>query len=114
MILVPLIDLKSLARVCSRRCRDFKSAALVRPVFGPLCGWLAMLPLTAILAAVPQPSAMPHRRISRMSPATSLTLSVRIERWPIAGSFTIARGAKTEAIVVVAEVSDGVHTGRGE
>jgi L-alanine-DL-glutamate epimerase-like enolase superfamily enzyme len=49
-----------------------------------------------------------------MSPATSLTLSVRIERWPIAGSFTIARGAKTEAIVVVAEVSDGVHTGRGE
>lgn len=49
-----------------------------------------------------------------MSPATSLTLSVRIERWPIAGSFTIARGAKTEAIVVVAEITDGVHTGRGE
>ena len=49
-----------------------------------------------------------------MTPATSLTLSVRIERWPISGSFTIARGAKTEAIVVVAAVSDGVHTGRGE
>src|SRR5688500_13199775 len=28
MILVPLIDLKSLTRVCSRWCRDFKSAAL--------------------------------------------------------------------------------------
>jgi L-alanine-DL-glutamate epimerase-like enolase superfamily enzyme len=41
-------------------------------------------------------------------------LSVRIERWPIAGLFTIARGAKTEAVVVVAEVSDGVHSGRGE
>jgi L-alanine-DL-glutamate epimerase-like enolase superfamily enzyme len=49
-----------------------------------------------------------------MTPATSLTLSVRIERWPIAGSFTIARGAKTEAIVLVAEVGDGVHVGRGE
>ena len=49
-----------------------------------------------------------------MSTATSLTLSVRIERWPIAGTFTIARGAKTEAIVVVAEVGDGVHVGRGE
>jgi L-alanine-DL-glutamate epimerase-like enolase superfamily enzyme len=49
-----------------------------------------------------------------MTPATSLTLLVRIERWPIAGAFTIARGAKTEAVVVVAEVSDGTHTGRGE
>ena len=43
-----------------------------------------------------------------------LTLTVRTERWPIAGAFTIARGAKTEAEVVVAEVSDGVNTGRGE
>ena len=48
-----------------------------------------------------------------MSPA-SLKLSARIERWPIAGTFTISRGAKTEAIVVVAEVSDGSHVGRGE
>jgi hypothetical protein len=37
-----------------------------------------------------------------MTPATSLTLSTRIESWPIAGSFTIARGAKTEAVVVIA------------
>jgi L-alanine-DL-glutamate epimerase-like enolase superfamily enzyme len=43
-----------------------------------------------------------------------LTLSVRTERWPIAGRFTIARGAKTEAEVVVAELSDGHVTGRGE
>jgi L-Ala-D/L-Glu epimerase len=49
-----------------------------------------------------------------MTPATSLTLLIRIERWPIAGLFTIARGAKTEAVVVVAELSDGTHTGRGE
>jgi L-alanine-DL-glutamate epimerase-like enolase superfamily enzyme len=41
-------------------------------------------------------------------------LRCRIERWPIAGSFTISRGAKTEAVVVVAEVSQGGHTGRGE
>jgi L-Ala-D/L-Glu epimerase len=44
----------------------------------------------------------------------TLTLSVRVERWPIAGSFAISRGAKTEAVVVVAELSDGVHRGRGE
>jgi L-alanine-DL-glutamate epimerase-like enolase superfamily enzyme len=44
----------------------------------------------------------------------ALTLTVRIERWPIAGSFTISRGAKTEALVVVAELSDGSHHGRGE
>src|SRR5258708_25395587 len=46
-----------------------------------------------------------------MSP---LSLSVRVERWPIAGSFAISRGAKTEAVVVVAELSDGSHRGRGE
>ena len=43
-----------------------------------------------------------------------VSLTVRIERWPIAGSFTISRGAKTEAAVVVAEISDGAVTGRGE
>ena len=45
-----------------------------------------------------------------------LKLSVRIETWPIAGHFTISRGAKTEAKVVVAELSqDGFpYRGRGE
>ena len=42
------------------------------------------------------------------------TLSAGIERWPIAGTFTISRGAKTEAVVVVAEISQGSLTGRGE
>jgi L-Ala-D/L-Glu epimerase len=41
-------------------------------------------------------------------------LSVRSERWPIAGAFTISRGSKTEADVVVAELSDGGLRGRGE
>jgi L-alanine-DL-glutamate epimerase-like enolase superfamily enzyme len=44
----------------------------------------------------------------------ALTLDARIERWPIAGTFTISRGSKTEAVVVVAELSDGRHAGRGE
>jgi len=48
------------------------------------------------------------------TPMTPLALSVRVERWPIAGSFAISRGAKTEAVVVVAELSDGIHRGRGE
>jgi len=43
-----------------------------------------------------------------------LTLTVRTESWPIAGSFTISRGAKTEAVVIVAELTDGRHRGRGE
>jgi L-alanine-DL-glutamate epimerase-like enolase superfamily enzyme len=43
-----------------------------------------------------------------------LSLTVRTERWPIAGSFSISRGAKTEAQVVVAELNDGRHRGRGE
>jgi L-alanine-DL-glutamate epimerase-like enolase superfamily enzyme len=43
-----------------------------------------------------------------------VALTVRTERWPIAGSFTIARGAKTEAAVVVVEIADGAVTGRGE
>jgi L-alanine-DL-glutamate epimerase-like enolase superfamily enzyme len=45
-------------------------------------------------------------------------LNARIERWPIAGGFTISRGSKTEAMVVVAEISrqtaNGLSTGRGE
>lgn len=41
-------------------------------------------------------------------------LSARIERFPIAGSFTISRGAKTEAVTVVAELSQNGLTGRGE
>lgn len=43
-----------------------------------------------------------------------LSLSVRIEHWPIRGTFTISRGSKNEAIVVVAEILEGPHTGRGE
>jgi L-alanine-DL-glutamate epimerase-like enolase superfamily enzyme len=46
--------------------------------------------------------------------ASSPSLSVSIERWPIAGRFAISRGAKTEAIVVVATVTAAGATGRGE
>jgi L-Ala-D/L-Glu epimerase len=47
-----------------------------------------------------------------VNPHPQLTLSV--EHWPIAGHFAISRGAKTEAVVVVAELSDGHARGRGE
>jgi L-alanine-DL-glutamate epimerase-like enolase superfamily enzyme len=49
-----------------------------------------------------------------MTPVHQPSLRVTTERWPIAGTFTISRGAKTEAQVVVAEVSEGINTGRGE
>src|SRR5262245_7646823 len=48
------------------------------------------------------------------APPMTPTLTVRSESWPIAGSFAIARGAKTEAVVVVAEVAQGDAVGRGE
>ncbi|GAA4497288.1 N-acetyl-D-Glu racemase DgcA [Pseudaeromonas paramecii] len=36
------------------------------------------------------------------------------ESWPIAGRFVISRGARTEARVVVVELTDGAAVGRGE
>ena len=41
-------------------------------------------------------------------------LSVRVEHWPLKQAFVISRGSKTEAAVVVAEISEGGHGGRGE
>jgi len=49
-----------------------------------------------------------------MNHPAPLTVTAAIERWPIAGVFAISRGAKTEAAVVVATVSDGAASGRGE
>jgi L-alanine-DL-glutamate epimerase-like enolase superfamily enzyme len=43
-----------------------------------------------------------------------LSVRTQVERWPVAGSFVISRGSRTEAVVVVAELSDGSHRGRGE
>jgi L-Ala-D/L-Glu epimerase len=41
-------------------------------------------------------------------------LVVAQQSWPIAGSFTIARGSKTSADVIVVTLTDGKHTGQGE
>ena len=49
-----------------------------------------------------------------MTSSNSSMLAARIERWPIAGAFTISRGAKTEAVTVVDEVSRAGLIGRGE
>lgn len=43
-----------------------------------------------------------------------LSLLVQTESWPIAGSFAISRGSKSEAVVVVATLTDGRQRGRGE
>jgi L-alanine-DL-glutamate epimerase-like enolase superfamily enzyme len=42
------------------------------------------------------------------------TLTIAIERFPIAGRFAIARGSRTEAVVVTATIVDGHARGRGE
>ena len=41
-------------------------------------------------------------------------LEVAHETWPIAGRFTISRGSKTTADVVVVRVSEDGASGRGE
>src|SRR3954453_18638482 len=41
-------------------------------------------------------------------------LTVAVERFPIAGRFTIARGSRTEAVVVTAIIAGGGAVGRGE
>lgn len=43
-----------------------------------------------------------------------LSLHVKIERWPIAGVFTLSRGSKTEAVTVTVKLDDGRHVGHGE
>ena len=43
-----------------------------------------------------------------------MDFSVRIERWPLAGAFTISCGSRTEAVVVVVELGDGTHRGCSE
>ncbi|KRB52522.1 N-acetyl-D-Glu racemase DgcA [Phenylobacterium sp. Root700] len=42
------------------------------------------------------------------------SLTVRDEHWPLASAFVIARGAKTEAHVLVVEISQDGAIGRGE
>ncbi len=43
-----------------------------------------------------------------------LRINANVETWPIAGRFTISRGSKSQAVVVVATVTDGQHFGHGE
>ena len=54
--------------------------------------------------------------MKEMIPGTRMKriLAVAVERFPIAGSFVISRGAKTEAAVVTCTLSRDGATGRGE
>ena len=42
------------------------------------------------------------------------SIEVARESWPTAGNFTISRGSKTSADIVVVTLRDGPHVGRGE
>ena len=42
------------------------------------------------------------------------SLAVTRERWPLRATFTVSRGSKTASEVVVAQVREGEHEGRGE
>ena len=42
------------------------------------------------------------------------SLIIAVERFPIAGAFTIARGSRSESVVVTATITQGAARGRGE
>ncbi|AMO72819.1 N-acetyl-D-Glu racemase DgcA [Sphingorhabdus sp. M41] len=44
----------------------------------------------------------------------TLAVTVTVERWPVAGSFIISRGAKSHVDVVLCEISDGTYSGTAE
>ncbi|MBV1887119.1 MAG: dipeptide epimerase [Parvibaculaceae bacterium] len=43
-----------------------------------------------------------------------IRLKAQAQKWPLAKAFGISRGRKTDAHVVVVEISNGTHTGSGE
>jgi L-alanine-DL-glutamate epimerase-like enolase superfamily enzyme len=43
-----------------------------------------------------------------------LRIEVAVEDWPVDGMFTISRGSRRQATVIVATVTDGIVSGRGE
>ena len=47
-------------------------------------------------------------------PGAPARLTARIETWLVAGSFVIARGAKAQVEIILVEIDDGRHLGRGE
>jgi L-Ala-D/L-Glu epimerase len=47
-------------------------------------------------------------------PLVAFSIEARQEAWPLKETFRISRGSRTEALVVVATVSDGQQIGRGE
>jgi L-alanine-DL-glutamate epimerase-like enolase superfamily enzyme len=66
-----------------------------------------------------QPAGYPERSfafqlISDVPMGEATILDATAEAWPLAQPFVIARGAKTQANVVVVRVGDGQQTGRGE
>ena len=61
---------------------------------------------------VPRPRFRPPRLTSAMAaPGEAQLVEAKAEAWPLAKPFVIARGAKTEAHVVVAHVAGGGHSG---
>ncbi len=53
-------------------------------------------------------------KIPKGDPASKSSIQIRPEVWPIAGSFTIARGSRTEVQTVVVEIERAGIVGRGE
>ena len=93
--LVPLIDLKSLTRVCSRWCRDFKSAALARRALNFRADRRLARYLRTADAVVEQSSRYRHLSAADLrAEADSLRLQVRAGAGnPVVPCFALVREA---------------------
>jgi L-alanine-DL-glutamate epimerase-like enolase superfamily enzyme len=56
----------------------------------------------------------PHRKIQEISIMQTRRLQIALEAWPLDRPFRITGHVFTATPVIVVEVSDGTHTGRGE
>ena len=74
--------------------------------FGARCSMLGFLP-------PPRSNPLVTCRLSSIY-CSVIIVNAQEETWPLDKPFRISRGTRTEARVVVATVTDGEHTGRGE
>src|SRR5579872_6458985 len=77
---------------------------------------VSLLPLMKVLLNAPRNHysiCFAHNTVAGILLMTR-KLSVASQSWPLKQTFRIARGAKNEAVVVVATIDDGNHSGRGE
>jgi len=88
--------------------------ASIAPDTGALFSFCGSFVILRVAPVPVTPPGVLRPEAFRESPMPPLAIDAIVETWPITGTFTIARGAKREARIVIARVSDGERVGRGE